>query len=324
MSSFPVAQIRADRICVYNEFEGYYSKRGKNILSHKNLRRDVYRGVLSKVAKKTMETRLIAWSSAINESRLKQLKSWDGNRLKMIMITLTLPAIQSHSDKELKRLLLNRFIIVAARKWKIERYVWKAEAQENGNLHFHIITDKFVPKEELQGIWNSILSDNGYIDKFEKKHGHRNPPSTHVAVIRDLNMLSTYVQKYMSKSNSCRIEAGAIWGCSDNLKHLKSPVLYLDNQVSEFIAKCYNDRSVRVVKKDNCTIIFGRIVDMMKISGKEIYSLWREEVEDIWRNEMEVVRQDLIIPEVDVVRTGLSVWGQGSQAVGVQLSLPWH
>src|SRR5690606_39568338 len=63
-------------------------------------------------------------------------------KFRLSFITLTLPSPQgSISDKEIKRGPLRMFIQKMGRRYGMYNYVWKAEKQKNGNIHFHITTD---------------------------------------------------------------------------------------------------------------------------------------------------------------------------------------
>ena len=58
-------------------------------------------------------------------------------------ITVTLPAIQEHSDVEIKA-CLNLFLNNIRHHFKVKNYVWKAELQKNENIHFHLIFDIII------------------------------------------------------------------------------------------------------------------------------------------------------------------------------------
>lgn len=135
-------------------------------------------------------------------------------------ITLTLPAPQGGlSDKELKQKCLKQWI----EHWKDRlpgmSYVWRAERQKNGNLHFHLLTDRYIHYKDLRDTWNRALSCTGLINRFEEKNGHRHPNSTDVHAVKKIRDLAAYIAKYMSKTESFSnpIE-GRVWDCSKNLK----------------------------------------------------------------------------------------------------------
>ena len=83
-------------------------------------------------------------------------------------ITLTLPSKQEHKDTEIKA-LLNQFFTEFQKYKLLSNYIWKAERQENGNIHFHIVTDSYVPYFWLLKVWNRNLNRLKYIDNYSKK-----------------------------------------------------------------------------------------------------------------------------------------------------------
>jgi hypothetical protein len=139
-----------------------------------------------------------------------------------VFVTLTLPSTQEDTDIKIKRDLLNKFLIYGVRKSRFEQYIWKAEKQKNGNIHFHLLTDKFYSKTNLQADWNGILKSTSYMQRFSEKFGHENPPSTHVTKIGTSVRLAEYLSKYVSKSENI---GGRLMGCSDKLKTINYPTL---------------------------------------------------------------------------------------------------
>lgn len=277
-----VAQIRSNRICIYNEYEHSITGRKTNANSLKNLQTDKYKGEMTATARKNLDKVLINWSDSVNNLSSAKLGYGASKSVKMVMLTLTLPATQLHSDKFIKRSLLSRYLIVLKRKYCVDNYVWKAEFQENDNIHFHIVIDKFVPHAEARSEWNRILADYGYIDRFEAKNGHRNPNTTDIHVVKSKEKGFGYLQKYMSKSQVCRLEGGKCWGCSESLEALKSVVLMIDNSVNNMINEIVEVKGTKTVKLDNATIIYADIVKFMKSNHKEVYKEYKHFLECVW------------------------------------------
>ena len=148
-------------------------------------------------------------------------------------ITLTLPSKQIHDDNTIKKECLNQILIELKQRHKVKNYLWRAEKQKNGNIHFHIIVDKFVNWNELRNRWNRIINKLGYVDRYQAnqkafhstgfrfrselekdwtyerqlkayqegaRHDFRNPNSTDVHGIKKINNLKNYVTKYMTKN----------------------------------------------------------------------------------------------------------------------------
>lgn len=78
-------------------------------------------------------------------------------------LTLTLPATQIHTDKELTYYCLHPFLAYLKKYKKIRYFVWKKELQKNGNLHYHLVTDKYIDALLLRRVWNRIIN-RGKVD----------------------------------------------------------------------------------------------------------------------------------------------------------------
>lgn len=120
---------------------------------------------------------------------------------KINFITLTLPSKQKHSDNEIKSKLLNQFLTELRHKYKVVNYLWRAEAQANGNIHFHIVCDTFIPWRTLRTDWNRITEKLGYVSKFHENTGKSDPNSTDIHSVNQIKNLSGYLAKYCSKNS---------------------------------------------------------------------------------------------------------------------------
>lgn len=112
-------------------------------------------------------------------------RKWDPGRAYPVFVTLTLPMDQEHTDAEINRKCLQPFLIRCRRDYGVDHYFWRAEAQENGRLHYHLLMDRYIPKEYLQAVWNMSLQALGYLDRYFLATGSIRPPSTDVHRIRD-------------------------------------------------------------------------------------------------------------------------------------------
>jgi len=89
-----------------------------------------------------------------------------------------------------------------ARPNGLKNYVWVSEAQERGNIHFHLVTStKFISVNFVQEYWNKLIgqeSRNSVDVEFIKENSIRN--------------ISGYFAKYMSKSHSKDFEGKGLKG----------------------------------------------------------------------------------------------------------------
>lgn len=112
-----------------------------------------------------------------NAEKQKAVKYAQNSHL-CTFITLTLPATQTHTDRELTTNLLNPFLSYARKYFYVRYYVWKKELQQNGNLHFHLVTDRFIKADCLRNAWNRLCNKGkvkgvaapfDYVDRYRAK-----------------------------------------------------------------------------------------------------------------------------------------------------------
>ncbi len=117
---------------------------------------------------------------------------------KLNFITLTLSSEQVHPDKHVKDHMLMPFL-----KWMARQgatcYVWKAEAQNNGNIHFHITTNHYLYWKSVRNKWNQLQQDHGYLRAYFKEHGHHDANSTDIHAVRSDRDIANYMGKYFGK-----------------------------------------------------------------------------------------------------------------------------
>jgi len=127
-------------------------------------------------------------------------------------------ASMHYSDEDLKSFCLNHFLTVLREKYHVSKYLWKAESQQIGNIHFHIVIDQFIHWRVLQYVWNRVLSKTNLIDRFEAKHGHRNPPTIEIHSVKKIESIRKYITAYIEKSESTKRKIdGRKWACSEEL-----------------------------------------------------------------------------------------------------------
>ena len=185
-----------------------------------------------------------------------KLEYYRGNRSfdRLVLITLTLPADQNHDDRYLKDRPLRAFLNRMGKDHDCVNWIWKAERQANGNLHFHVLVDTYIPWADVKWEWNTQLSYHGYIDAYEKtwrdwdrhgfqfsnqlaaqrmnykkqlkayhsrlKHGYRNPNTTDIHATRKVKNLESYFIKYVAKSDD-KVD-GKVWGHSASVREIKN------------------------------------------------------------------------------------------------------
>lgn len=272
----PLVKIGFSSLCEFEYID--FPRRRKddqNDNSLNNLRKDHYShfGISSQAnIKKTVNNWITTQHFASTQLHCKNSKEPS----KHTFTTLTLPAAQMHCDKVIKREVLNHFIINMVRRWKIRNYLWKAEAQSNGNIHFHLLTDQYMAHEQLKHMWNRATHRLGYIDFFAMEHGHSEPNSTDIHALKTVNNVTSYVCKYVAKPEQGRIICGHSWYASDNVKKLKPITIEVSTKVWDWLNEVQSMEGSLLKPSDNfCLTMTGRPIDL-KSAPREVTRQVRE------------------------------------------------
>lgn len=119
-------------------------------------------------------------------------------------ITLTLPARQVHSDEFIKSNMLIPFIEWMKEKHCATMYLWKAESQANGNIHFHISTHVFIHWKEIRWKWNRICATHGYCKIFQDGSNDLGDSATQVKAAKSPEHVGGYLAGYIGKKDKVK------------------------------------------------------------------------------------------------------------------------
>jgi len=219
----------------------------------------------SKTSQKKLKNYIDWFVEQSKMKRVTNLKTKKDKFYKLNLITLTLPFEQFHSDQEIKNKLLNQFLVEAKKRWFMHNYIWRAEKQKNGNIHFHIVSDVFVPWQECRQVWNRICDKLDLVkmytarmkERFElgfnvtpeelekysihvlksryksgKKTGWSDPNSVDVHSLYNINNVGAYLTKYLTKKEEINLEQFvATAGAPSEIVDL------LEKQKAEYLSK---------------------------------------------------------------------------------------
>lgn len=178
------ATIKPHSITVSTKFQAVK----RNEVSNKNLlqesdRNGVYNGYLSPNTKREIKKRLDNWLTAISENvDFKKLpKEMNRSQVYPTFVTLTLPSKQVHKDTTIKDRCFLPFVEwLCNQSEELDRkgnlkgcgvngYFWRAESTKGGNIHFHLIIDRFVHWERLRKKWNKFIERLGYVTRYTNR-----------------------------------------------------------------------------------------------------------------------------------------------------------
>ena len=249
------ARFSSNKIVIYRSYRNSKITLHQEEQARVNFEKKEYNGYLSRATKSYITKILDNWFLTVRHFNLHMAISSKQRQKQMVFFTLTLPAKQVHTDNEIKRQVLNKFIIICQRKGLFEQWFWRAEKQKNGNIHFHFLIDTYFDKKQLQSVWNSCLEPLGYINEFEKKYNHRNPPTTQIQVVPNGQNIIDYVIKYVGKNEGTDKVMGRIWGMSDKLRNLKSYVEDIANTDEKLINDYIEPGNKNVYQDENCMVV---------------------------------------------------------------------
>jgi hypothetical protein len=263
-----------------------------------------HNGMISKNASRKIERALSYLTFVSKVKEIPQPFGRENSRFFLSFTTVTLPSKQIHSDQEIMRECFQPFLNSMRQKFGVVNYIWKAEKQGNGNIHYHILADKFIPWMDIRNTWNKHVNKLGYVDRYREnrlrerdfeKSGvreliktsysskdFRNPNSTDIHGLRFVKNLLAYFIKYMTKSEG-NIEAkpgydaqsteisGRLWGCSESLSKLKGCVVCESEEVKNILSEAIDKYELDVFVGDYFYVIKCPAIYLKDVAGGKLY-----------------------------------------------------
>lgn len=176
---------------------------------------------------------------------------------RLSFITLTIPDTKkNYTPNEGYRLLLKPFLRYFRENNIMNTYLWKAEFQERGQLHYHITTNAVIDFRLIRKYWNALMIKNRMLEDYFNEHQHYDPNSIDIHQVHKLNNIQGYLIKYLSKTSQNQVETkGKIWGCSDNLKGKSLFSTEMNKTNAHKIMDAYNKQTINIKDLDMCSII---------------------------------------------------------------------
>ena len=286
--SYKVLQFRANYLLQYDYRTRPHIVNQLSIETLEENRKNTYKGEISANAQKVIMKRIHVWNNAIVAYNTEHgLKGKQAER-SLVFVTLTLPATQVHTDKEVKSKVLRTFMRSMIYEFETKHYIWKAEKQENGNIHFHLVFDKYIDKKRLGEKWNLACEKLGYVSMFEKKHGHRNPPSTNIKAVTCNRDISNYIAKYVGKFEEGKLIEGAVWKCSTDLLKLTYFEKEVDNETTDELIEKLEAGILKAIIKENFILFVpgshDRKIELSSSFSKDLHQHYLRVYHYLYRN----------------------------------------
>lgn len=202
-------------------------------------------------------------------------KPGEEKRLSINFTTLTIASQKNLEVKEAYDKLLRPWLRYMKDKTGMKNYVWKAEYQARGQVHYHVANDIYLDWKVVRWKWNQLQRKERLLDDFALKHGHFNPNGTDIHPARNVNEALEYMAKEMCKDSQNQISTkGKVWDCSENLKQGR-----FSCEMTEFNEAIIDDALqngfAQKIESDNCVIIKTKepqkLLSSFQLSGYSNY-----------------------------------------------------
>lgn len=186
--------------------------RGIEILPEKLQRKTTH--TLSKRSKDKVRDKMLAMYRACSGK--------DGFRTHIVNFTLCTLTFIAPVDDNTAMDILNVWFSTIKKRYGNFNYIWVAERQHNGNIHFHIIADQRFPIGYINSLWVKNQIENGVLNKdiinrlkedhgttfsnlhtegkYNIVHDYLNPVD--ITSVKTINGVSSYLTNYVTKNNS--------------------------------------------------------------------------------------------------------------------------
>jgi hypothetical protein len=266
----PQVQVRSKGLVAYSIPHPPYSHKRHELQRHKTYSGTVTDHAANRI-KRTVDVFLqrsperTIWNTATNQQ----------NQFRAAFCTLTIPDEKEVDGKEAYKglkVFLDHFRKPQTKKALSEQlrsYIWKAELQKRGQIHYHITTNSFLNLWEVRRVWNGVCFRRGWMRDYILRYGNTNPNSTDIHAVYKVNDLQAYLSKYLSKNGRTDVSEygfsvpifeptinGKVWDASRDIKVPRFSY-ELDEDTYLRIGEGRMAGEIKVVQQDRCQILYA-------------------------------------------------------------------
>lgn len=295
MQVIPYLQFRSTSLYQYNLVERDFTK-GRPIqalLTQNLIAAETYTGLLTVGAKKRL-TKAIEFLVQSTPGRriYNPYTQTTIPNFKLSFITLTFADETVINSKDAHKACLEPFLQWLRRSAGVKSYIWKAEFQKRGTLHYHITCDAFVDCKELRLKWNYLQRKAGYMNQYIEDTGDYEPPGTEVKKVwKERNLCDYLIKEFTKCYQNDKSVDGKLWDCSKNLKGRAYYSGIYDNYYSDAIQELIKAGEVKAVTTEHCSIFKFKTKKAASIMTRQDRLLYSRYMASI--RETEVIRQKI-------------------------------
>lgn len=244
-----VMQVRNSEILLYREWYGPRYKPEPKVNPFEELPK-AYSGKVTDGAAKRLKKAVSLLVQTSPRKRIFNPVTGRHQAFRLNFVTLTTADSLGEIGQEVTKKCLAPFLRWG-RNAGAKSYVWKAELQERGAIHYHVATNTFLHWKDIRDTWNKYQRKAGYLAKYAARNGHYHANSTDVHAMRKVKDIERYLTKYMMKQDGEKTINGKIWDCSQNLKSSK----YFATEMTPANLEKARKIAIREARSEHCTII---------------------------------------------------------------------
>lgn len=275
MPLFYTDMIQVRNKCIVHWFQPEYDgskARFKRTYLHKNFKESkTYTGMITSGTVKRIRT---AVDLLLQISKARKVTNPYNKKVithRLSFITLTIPDTNTnYTPSQGHKKLLKPFLRYMREKELMNTYVWKAEFQERGQLHYHITTPSVIDLRLIRKYWNGLLIKNNMLNEFYEKYNHYDPNSTDIHQVHKLQDIQSYLIKYLTKGTQNQtVTTGKIWDCSENLKGKKHISFEMNKHNMIQVLKHADTGKLQVKELEHCAIFESKTIKPIELLDKD-------------------------------------------------------
>ena len=267
-----------------------------NQLGGSSLDRKKYPKKIVSEIDKSLKAPLLA-KNATKEIKLRSMSGRTKSKIRVKLMALsqvhdkltfvTLTFVNQVEDKKAVK-VLKTFLDNAGKRFKDFQYLWVAEKQTlnqtfQGNIHFHLITNKYWPLQKWWNYWLEVQAKHGIKPRDEN---FRPGSAFNVRLIKSDNIkgIGTYLTKYVTKNDS--LFGCQVWNCSKKISRLYTCFysgIQIINKFERLQEQGLLDGEIKTYKQDFCNI---NIIPLNKLVMR-FYKPIEDKNKELWNKDNE-------------------------------------
>lgn len=195
---------------------------------------------------------------------------------KLNFITLTMAKQENVSVSYAYEKLLREWLRYMKRKQGMKDYVWKAEYQKRGQVHYHVATNVFIPWKVVRWRWNQLQRKAGHLERHARLYKNYDPNGTDIHPMENVEDCLAYIGKEMCKGvQNKKTTDGKIWDCNVELKRGRFSA-HAEWELLDNIDDALQFGFASKVESDHCTII--KCKEPLKLIPKSHQHIYQQHI----------------------------------------------